>query len=239
MFGSSNPYAVSGSRDTVAYAAVSERTAFIQRTYVHLGGAVMAFVSLEAVLLSIIPAEKIFGLLRGGYSWLVVLALFMGVSWLANKWAHNGTSRGMQYAGLSLFVIAEALIFLPLMAIAFMKSPDLPLQAGILTAIIFGALTAMAFITKADFSWMGKVLMIVGFGAMAMIVVSIFAQFPLGVFFVGAMIVFASAYILYDTSNVIHHYRTDQHVAASLALFSSVALLFWYILQLLMSFSQD
>jgi FtsH-binding integral membrane protein len=34
---------------------------------------------------------------------------------------------------------------------------------------------------------------------------------------------------------VLHHYRVGQHVAASLALFASVALLFWYILQLLMS----
>jgi FtsH-binding integral membrane protein len=50
-----------------------------------------------------------------------------------------------------------------------------------------------------------------------------------------AMVVLACGYIMYDTSNVIHHYRTNQHVAAALALFASVALLFWYVLQLLMS----
>ena len=52
-----------------------------------------------------------------------------------------------------------------------------------------------------------------------------------------AMIGFACGYILYDTSNILHHYRTDQHVAASLALFASVALLFWYVLRLLMALS--
>ena len=46
------------------------------------------------------------------------------------------------------------------------------------------------------------------------------------------MIALASMYILYDTSNVLRTYRTDQYVAASLALFASVALLFWYILRL-------
>jgi FtsH-binding integral membrane protein len=61
--------------------------------------------------------------------------------------------------------------------------------------------------------------------------------FSLGIFFMGAMVAFAAAYILYDTSNVMKHYRTDQHVAASLALFASVALMFWYMLQLLMSLS--
>ena len=50
----------------------------------------------------------------------------------------------------------------------------------------------------------------------------------------GAMIGFASMYILYETSNVLHRYRTDQYVAAALALFAAVALLFWYILRLLM-----
>jgi FtsH-binding integral membrane protein len=42
---------------------------------------------------------------------------------------------------------------------------------------------------------------------------------------------------MYDTSNVLHHYRTDQYVAASLALFASVAMLFFYVLRLVMAFS--
>jgi FtsH-binding integral membrane protein len=49
------------------------------------------------------------------------------------------------------------------------------------------------------------------------------------------MVAFAGAAILYDTSNILHRYRTDQHVAASLSLFASVALLFWYILSIFSS----
>ena len=60
-----------------------------------------------------------------------------------------------------------------------------------------------------------------------------------GIFFVVAMIALMSGYILYFTSNVLHHYHTSQHVAASLALFSSIATLFWYVLQLLMMLSGD
>ncbi len=51
------------------------------------------------------------------------------------------------------------------------------------------------------------------------------------------MVIFASAYILYYTSNILQVYRTDQYVAAALALFASVALLFWYILRIFMAFS--
>ena len=61
--------------------------------------------------------------------------------------------------------------------------------------------------------------------------------FGLGVIFSALMIALACGYILYDTSNVLHHYRTDQYVAAALALFASVAVLFWYVLRIVISFS--
>ena len=62
-----------------------------------------------------------------------------------------------------------------------------------------------------------------------------FMGLDVGVWFSFAMIALASGYILYDTSNVMYRYRTDQYVAASLALFASVALLFWYIVQIFLS----
>jgi FtsH-binding integral membrane protein len=51
------------------------------------------------------------------------------------------------------------------------------------------------------------------------------------------MVAFASAAILYDTSKIMRHYSTQHYVAASLELFASVALLFWYVLQVMMSLS--
>jgi len=74
---------------------------------------------------------------------------------------------------------------------------------------------------------------------MGMIVSAIAFDFQLGIWFSAIMIVFAAGAVLYTTSNILHVYREDQHVAASLALFSSVALMFWYILRLLMAFGDD
>ena len=51
------------------------------------------------------------------------------------------------------------------------------------------------------------------------------------------MIGLMSGWILYDTSNILHHYPTDMHVAAALELFADIALLFWYIIQLVMEMS--
>ena len=70
--------------------------------------------------------------------------------------------------------------------------------------------------------------------ALGIIMLSIFMGFSLGLFFSGAMVLLASASILWSTSNIIPHYGTEQYVAASLGLFASVALLFWYVLRILM-----
>jgi len=219
-----------------AQAAVDERADFITKTYLHLAGAVCAFAAIEAVLLNLPGIEGLVGLMFGTqYSWLIVLGAFMVVSWIANSWAQSATSLGMQYAGLTLYVVAEAVIFVPILYMARQMDPGIIPAAGITTVVLFGALTAVVFITRKDFSFLRTVLMFGGIAAMGLIVVAIVAGFSLGPIFTYAMIALACGYILYYTSNVLHHYRIGQHVAASLALFAAVALLLWYILQLFMS----
>lgn len=226
-----NPYSVAG-------AVPSERAAFIRRTYVHLALSILAFVGVEALLFQMPWAVNLaMTMVSGGMSWLIVLGAFMVVSWIANSWAMSDNSRGMQYAGLSLFIVAEAFIFLPLLLFAQIKTPggELIMKAGVTTLFVFAGLTATAFITRKDFSFLRSFLVIGGFVAMGVIVVGLIFGFNLGTWFSAAMVLFASVAILYKTSNVIHHYRTEQHVAAALALFASVALLFWYILRIFMA----
>lgn len=220
-------------------AAQSARTAFIQKTYLHLFGAIIAFVGIEFILLQWEPALALAAWMvtgLGGYAWLLVLAMFLGVSWIAERWARSDTSLAMQYAGLSLYVVAEAVIFLPLLFVAALYGGGQVIPtAGIVTGCVFTGLTGSAFISKKNFSFLGPIIGIGGMAALGIIVCAIMFGFSLGVFFSGAMILFAAAAILYQTSNVIHEYRDDQYVAASLGLFASVALLFWYVLNLLMS----
>ncbi len=77
---------------------------------------------------------------------------------------------------------------------------------------------------------MGPFLAIIGLAALAAIVASVIFSVTLGFYFSLAMVVFAAATVLYETSKVIHNYSNEQYVAAATALFSSVALLFYYIL---------
>ena len=92
------------------------RAQFIRKTYMHVAVAVGAFALLEAFLLSIGMGEKAASLFMSvPYSNIVMLVGFIGVSWLANNWAHSGASRELQYAGLALYVVAFALFMLPIM----------------------------------------------------------------------------------------------------------------------------
>jgi len=224
-----------------AQASVEERAKFIERTYIHLAGAIGLFVLLEAIVLSIPGVDQFtFNLLStSSYSWLLVLGLFMGVSYIADRWARTSTSKGMQYAGLGLYVVAEVVIFVPLLLIAQVVAAstgdNIIMTAGISTMAIFSALTGYVLYTKRDFSWMRGALVIVSLGVMGLIVASIVFGFGLGVIFTVGMIVLAACYVLYYTSNVLHHYHTSQHVAAALSLFSAVALLFWYVLRLVIA----
>lgn len=224
----------------VANASEVERSTFIRKTYLHLGGAILAFAAVEALLIKSGVAESFLHLLKNNsFTWLIVLALFMGVSYVANNWAHSAISREMQYAGLGLFVVAEAIVFMPLIYMAQRYAPDILGHAALMTLMLVGGITFTAFTTRKNFSFLGPILSIGGWIALGVIVTSMLFGFTLGAVFSGIMIVFAAGSVLYSTSNIIHEYHSEQYVAASLSLFSSIALLFWYILQFMMSLGGD
>jgi FtsH-binding integral membrane protein len=242
-----NPYQASYAGPYVAAMAGEwERTTFIRRTYIHLAGAIAAFAGLEFFLFSV-AGEAVGNMVRmmsGGWNWLLVLGAFMLVSTIAHRWAASTTSLATQYLGLGLFIVAEAIIFLPLLYVAQLAGEETILAAAILTGVVFGGLTLVVFVTRTDLAGWGKYLCLAGLLALGVIVASVVsshffpgAGFGLGVIFSALMVALACGYILYETSNVLHHYRTDQYVAASLALFASVAILFWYILRIVIAFS--
>lgn len=209
------------------------RSTFITQTYMHLLGAVAAFVALEVFYFQTGLAATMARAMLGT-SWLLVLGAFMIVNWFASRAAHTAESKGAQYAGLAAFVVAESVIFVPLLYIANSFAPGAITTAAGITVAGFLGLTGVVFTTRKDFSFMGAVLRWAGIMALIAIGASLIFGFQLGVFFNIAMIGFAGGAILYDTSNVLHHYPNDRYVGAALQLFASVALMLWYVLRLVM-----
>ncbi|MCP4447488.1 MAG: permease [Myxococcales bacterium] len=224
----------------VATVGVNERVTFLRKTYGHLAAAVAAFVAIEYMLLDVgsvmfesvtVPWFKM--------NHFIVLAVFMGMGYIGEKWARSETSRAVQYMGLAVSVCVYALVFSKALLIATLYHEGVIADAAILTGFVFSGLTATVFLTKKDFSFMRGALSMAVFGMLGMIVASILFGFSLGMVFTGFGILVMSGYVLYYTSNVLHHYRPTQYVGASLALFSALAMLFYYILIFAMQMGRD
>ncbi len=215
----------------VSMANVEERADFISKTYMHLFGAMIGFTVFEIFLFKTGLAEVIASAMLG-VNWLIVLGGFMLVSWFASRTAASTESVAAQYGALAAYVAVWGIMFVPILYIADLTAPGVINSAATVTLLGFAGLTAIAFMTRKDFSFLGGVLRWVGIVALVLIVGSVLFGFQLGTFFSVGMIAFAGAAILYDTSNILHHYPQDKYVAASLALFASVALMFWYVIQL-------
>jgi len=217
----------------VAQRSVETRSTFINRTYNHLMGAIVGFTLFEVWLFSSGLAEPIANAMSG--SWLLVLGGFMLVSWFATRLAHKSESLAAQYAGLAAMVVAYGVLFAPMLYIANSMANGVIQSAAGVTLLGFMGLTAVAFTTRKDFSFLSGMLRWGGILALLSIVAGVVFGFQLGTWFSVAMVGFAGAAILYDTSNVLHHYPEDRYVAAALQLFASVALMFWYVLRIFMS----
>jgi len=248
----------------VATLGVSDRVTFLRKTYAHLGGALIAFALLTTVLLRGLP-DISWGFSKWalqGWTWLVVMGLFIVVGMVAERMARSETSRGVQYVGLGLEVVAWSFLLQPMLWLVMLKFGDAPTQAilynsvvhggsvggavmsglagkiitesVVITLVIFAGLTATVFISKKDFSFMGNFLMICSFAALGVIIASLMFGFHLGAIFSGLIILLMAGYILYQTSLVMKSFPPTAYVAAALMLFSTVATLFWYVLRLMM-----
>jgi len=240
----------------VATLGVSDRVAFLRRTYGLLGVSLIAFAAITGGLMRFAPQTSLKYSMwaLGGWNWFIVLGLFMGVGYVAERLAHSETSRGVQLGGLGIAVVAQSMLLQPILWVLFLRFGDraalrsgvlmsgqassILMQAIVITLAIFVGLTLTVFLTKKDFSFLRGALAIGAFAALGVILASMLFEFSLGALFCGALILLMAGYILYQTSLVMSYFPPTAYVAAALMLFSTVATLFWYVLQLLMSLNR-
>ena len=216
----------------VSSLSVADRSSFIWKCYAHVMGAILAFAAIEMYFFQTGIAERIaMPMLQ---NWWMVMGAFILCGWGATRLAHRLESRNAQYAAFAALIVMEALIFVPMLYIANAKAPGMIESAAGVTVLGVVGLVATVMITRKDFSFL-RGMMIWGFMlAIVAIISSFIFGFELGTWFSIGMIGFAGAAILYDTSNIMHHYPQDKYVAASMQLFASIAMMFWYILRLFM-----
>ena len=230
----------------VADAPAADRAAFFRRTYGLVAIGFAAFAALLAIFFvgfdqrSGIAFAVFTGLgsmisSLGGWSILLVMLAFWGATTVAQSLAFNRASRGTQYAGLGLYVILEALIFIPLIGYVILSTngnaSSVLVPAGIVTGGMIAGLTALVFMTNLDFSFLKVAIVLGSFATIAIVIVAAIAGLSLGAWFSIAMIILMATVILYQTNEIKNTLETDQHVAAAFILFSSFVTLLFYVIR--------
>lgn len=206
--------------DPMLQQSVEDRSAFISKVYTTL--------AISLVLTAIGAYQG----LTLPYSWYWPLIIANFVLMLACQFLHR--SYPLNIILLGLFTWVMGLTLGPVLAsyISIGAGEAIPFAAGS-TAVVFGGLSAYAHFSKKDFSFLG------GFLFMAIISMVVFSlvtmifniQFNQMIYSGLGVLVF-SGYVLYDTSNLIRRYQSDQYVAATIALFLDIVNLFLFLLRL-------
>ncbi len=221
----------------LAQATDADRVAFYKKTYSHVAGGVLVFIIFEYLLLQSTAIVEFALSMLQGWRWLIMLGGFMLATNYAESTVMKTTNKNVQYMGYALYIFAEAFIFVPLIyiALSYTQSFDMLNQAAIVTLSLFTGISAIVFITKKDFSFLRAGLTVGFFIAIGLILAGVLFGFDLGLWFSVGMCVLAAGSILYQTSNLVHKYGTEDYIPAALGLFASLMLLFWYVIQIFLS----
>jgi modulator of FtsH protease len=212
---------------TAADVSVAERLGFIRKVYglffvatlFAIGGVMIGFT---------FPPLMIAAL---EHPWLALIAMIAGVF---------GATAVRHVPGLNLFALfgfttLTGVIISPVLYIVGQNNPASILQAGVLTVGIFGGLTVYAFLSRKDFSFLRGMLVV---GLITVVLsgllnVLVVGSSGLGFALAVASLLLFSGYVLYDTSNIIRRYPTNEYVAAALSLYLDIFNMFLALLRIL------
>jgi modulator of FtsH protease len=209
-----------------AQVSVAERMSFIRKVYALFFAATLFAIAGVGIALVFTPL-----LMAVAYHPFIALILMLGAVMGAQAVRHVP---GVNLLALFGFTTLTGIVISPLVAIVSQNNPASLLQAGVLTVGIFGGLTAYAFISKKDFSFLrgmvvtGLIVIILA-GVLNIFLASSAFSFAIST---AALILF-SGFVLYDTSNIIRRYPTNEYVAGALALYLDFWNIFLALLRIL------
>ena len=221
--------ALSGTRArTAAEASLSERLGFIRKVYALFFAAILFAIVGVGIGFAFPPL-----MVAVARNPLITFFVMIGSVIGAQAVRHV---RGVNLLALFGFTTLTGAIISPLLFIIGKTNPASILQAGVLTVGIFGGLTAYVFISKRDFSFL-RGLLTVGLITIILVgVVNIFiGSLAFGFAVAAASLLLFAGFILYDTSNIIRHYPTNEYVAGALSLYLDAFNIFLALLRLLNS----
>ncbi len=214
-------------------APATERQVFLRKVY----GLFTITVAVAGVLAYAISQLESPALASIARLWPLWIGAWYGLQWFGDRIARAGSAAG--YALLGGFVVVTACIAGPTITVyaASAGGAQIVVNAFALASFTFGGLTLYVLFRKEDFSWMGGALSMACLLLIGVGLLSIFMPFPTtgSLIFSGVSVVVISAIILYETSNILHHYSTAQAPLAAARIYAAFFALFLHLLRILSS----
>jgi len=212
---------------TAAQASLAERMSFVRKVYALFFAATLFAIGGVVVGFTFPPIMQAIA----GSFWIPLIILFGGV-FAAQAVRHVP---GVNLLALFGFTTLTGIVISPLMYVVSLTNPASIIQAGVLTVGIFGGLTAYVFVTKRDFSFMRGMLVT---GLIVLILAGLLNVFLIGSSALGfataaAALLLFSGFVLYDTSNIIRRYPTNEYVAGALSLYLDAFNIFLALIRIL------
>ncbi len=212
---------------TAAQASLAERLGFIRKVYALFFVATLFAVGGVLLALLVFPSLMFAALHHPFIALLVMLGAVMGAQAVRHV-------PGVNLLALFGFTTLTGVVISPLIAIVSQNNPASLLQAGVLTVGIFGGLTAYVFVSNKDFSFLRGMITT---GLIVIVIAALLNMFvastALGFAVSAAALLLFSGFVLYDTSNIIRRYPTNEYVAGALSLYLDVWNIFIALLRLL------
>ena len=212
---------------TAAQASLAERLGFIRKVYALFFLATLFAVGGVLLALLVFPSLMLAALYHPFIALLVMLGAVMGAQAVRHV-------PGVNLLALFGFTTLTGVVISPLIAIVSQNNPASLLQAGVLTVGIFGGLTAYVFVSNKDFSFLRGM---VTTGLIVIVIAALLNMFvastALGFAVSAAALLLFSGFVLYDTSNIIRRYPTNEYVAGALSLYLDVWNIFIALLRIL------
>lgn len=217
---------------TAAEAAPSERMAFVRKVYALFFAGILFGIAGVGLGLSFPP------LLQFAFEHpFIMLFVMIGGVFGAQAVRHV---RGVNVLALFGFTTLTGVVISPLISLLRESNPNSIWAAGVLTVGIFGGLTAYVFISKRDFSFMRGMLTVGLIVVVLSAVVNIFiGASAFGFAIAAASLLLFSGFVLYDTSEIIRRYPTNEYIAGALSLYLDAFNIFLALLRLLNAGGRD
>jgi modulator of FtsH protease len=214
--------------ETAARASVEERMGFVRKVYALFFAATLFAIGGVGIG-QLFPPLRMFALQHPFVMLFAMLGGVMGAQAVRHV-------PGLNLVALFTFTTFTGVVISPLIWLVNIYNPGSILTAGVLTVGIFGGLTLYVFISKRDFSFLRGMVTV---GLIVVILAGVLNLFlgsgAFGFAIAAAALLLFSGFVLYDTSNIIRRYPTNEYVQGALALYLDAFNIFLALLRILNS----